>query len=142
MLNLKIRLSEISLMLYSKIQDEEKIISLNNKLIQALLNIVDSIDALSIKEKALIQLSSHYMFGKDHENAAKYLKQIHKSSQNPDLILPSILLLQKEFDEATAFSWQLGMSYLNIDKAINYFEMAIKIMMNLIQNLDLKEFYH
>ncbi|GAA0715773.1 hypothetical protein GCM10008904_32970 [Paraclostridium ghonii] len=139
---LKIRLSEISLMLYSKIQDEEKIISLNNKIIQALLNIVDSIDDLSINEKALIQLSSHYMFGKDYENATKYLKQIHKPSQNPDLILPSILLLQKEFDdgrrylqgslkksldEATAFSWKLGMSYLNIDKAINYFEMAIKI---------------
>lgn len=144
---LKIRLSEISLMIYSKIQDEERIINLNNKLIQSLLNIVDSIDDLSIKKKALIQLSNHYMFGKDYENAIKYIKQIYKPSQNPDLILPSILLLQEEFDEgrrclqnslkksldeATAFSWQLGMSYLNkdnlnIDKAINYFEMSIKI---------------
>lgn len=144
---LKIRLSEISIMIYSKIQDEQKIVSLNNKLIQALLNVVDSIDDLNIKEKALIQLSSHYMFGKDYKNATKYLRQIHKPSQNPDLILPSILILQKEFDdgrrylqnslkksldEATAFSWQLGTSYLNkdnlnIDKAINYFEMSIKI---------------
>jgi hypothetical protein len=40
--------------------------------------------------------------------------------------------LKKSLDEANAFSWQLGMSYsnkdnLNIDKAINYFEMSINI---------------
>ncbi|WP_027703168.1 hypothetical protein [Metaclostridioides mangenotii] len=87
------------------------------------------------------------MFNKDYENAKECLKRIYKPSQNSDLILPSIFILQKKFDEgrkqlqhslknslaeATSFSWQLGTSYLNkdnldIDRAIDYFNMAVKI---------------
>lgn len=143
----KIRLSEISLLIYSKIKDENKIISLNKRLISTLIDTVDTTTDMELKEKTLIQLSGHYMFNKDYKNAKECLEKIYKPSQNPDLILPNIFILQKEFDEgrrrlqkslknsleeATSFSWQLGASYLqkdslDIDRAIEYFTMAIKI---------------
>lgn len=159
----KIKLSELAMLIYSKVKDINKIMSLNKRLISSLVDIIDVIADVELKEKALTQLSGLYMFNNDYENAKKYLEKIHKPSKNPDLLLPNILIMQKDFEEgrkrfqyalknslaeATSFSWQLGMSYLqkesfDIDRSRDYFVMAIKIREseNNLLNLSLPYIY-
>lgn len=150
---LKLKLIDVytlSCMNLTDISKREKVVK---RAIEILEDIVGNTKDIEIKELALAQLSTQYMFINNLDKAEEALKKIYKPSINPSVMLPLIYMeggkieqakkimqenLNNALNEAIISSLSLSIAYYNykpdmkkeeIDfvKANKYYELALEI---------------